>query len=72
GQGLDDEGQGLEDEGPGMEEEEATPEGQQQAVPVVDAAVSEPLGLRYGATRCRDLSRLRRYHLVHSRSVRAL
>ncbi|GJV03563.1 hypothetical protein Tco_1337132 [Tanacetum coccineum] len=33
-----------EDEGPGMEEEEATPEGQQQAVSVVDTTVSEPLG----------------------------
>nr|GEV16990.1 hypothetical protein [Tanacetum cinerariifolium] len=43
GQGLDDEGQGLEDEGPSMEEEVA-PEGQQQAVPVVDTAASEPLG----------------------------
>ncbi|GKB76177.1 hypothetical protein Tco_0943072 [Tanacetum coccineum] len=55
GQGLDDEGQGLEDEGPGMEEEEAAPEGQQQAVLVVDTAASEPLGLRYGAARRRAL-----------------
>ncbi|GJS83137.1 hypothetical protein Tco_0749678 [Tanacetum coccineum] len=38
-QGLDDEGQGLEDEGPNMkEEEEASPEGQHQAVLVVDIA----------------------------------
>ncbi|GJZ15331.1 hypothetical protein Tco_0551008 [Tanacetum coccineum] len=44
---------GLEDEGPGMEEEEAAPEGQQQAVLVVDTATSEPLGLGYGAARCR-------------------
>nr|GFB67954.1 hypothetical protein [Tanacetum cinerariifolium] len=50
GQGLDDEGQGLEDEGPGVEEgDEATPEGLQQAFLVVDTAVSEPLGLGYGA-----------------------
>nr|GEZ34644.1 hypothetical protein [Tanacetum cinerariifolium] len=51
--GLDDEGQGLEDEGPGMEEEEeeSAPEGQQQAVLVVDTAVSESLGLGYGAER---------------------
>ncbi|GJT41672.1 hypothetical protein Tco_0941537 [Tanacetum coccineum] len=54
-EGLDDEGQGLEDEGPGMEEEEVAPEGQQQAVPVVDIAVSEPLGLGYGAARCHAL-----------------
>ncbi|GKE89305.1 hypothetical protein Tco_1566780 [Tanacetum coccineum] len=52
--GLDDEGQGLEDEGPGMEEE-AAPEGQQQAVLVVDTAASEPLGLGYRAARRRAL-----------------
>ncbi|GJW30944.1 hypothetical protein Tco_0047819 [Tanacetum coccineum] len=47
-----DEGQGLEDEGPGMEEEEeAAPEGQQQAVPIVDTTMSEPLGLGYGAAK---------------------
>ncbi|GKC70717.1 hypothetical protein Tco_1116600, partial [Tanacetum coccineum] len=52
GQGLDDEGQGLDDEGLGMEEEEeAAPKGQQQAVLVVDTAVSEPLGVGYGAAR---------------------
>ncbi|GKG07728.1 hypothetical protein Tco_0330697, partial [Tanacetum coccineum] len=50
GQGLDDEGQGSEDKGPGMEEEVAH-EGQQQAVLVVDTAVSEPLGFGYGAAR---------------------
>ncbi|GJV58919.1 hypothetical protein Tco_1465019 [Tanacetum coccineum] len=56
GQGLDDEGQGLEDEGPSMEEEEeATPEGQQQVVLVVNTATSEPLGLGYGAARRRAL-----------------
>nr|GEZ45837.1 hypothetical protein [Tanacetum cinerariifolium] len=53
--GLDDEGQSLEDEGPDMEEDEATPEGQQQEVLVVDIAVSEPLGLGYGAARRRAL-----------------
>ncbi|GJU00341.1 hypothetical protein Tco_1110679 [Tanacetum coccineum] len=42
--GLDDYCQGLEDEGSGMEkEEEAAPEGQQQAVLVVDITASEPL-----------------------------
>ncbi|GJZ10000.1 hypothetical protein Tco_0544759 [Tanacetum coccineum] len=52
GQGLDDEGQGLEEECPGIEEEEeATPEGQQQAVLVVDTTTSKPLGLGYGAAR---------------------
>ncbi|GKD74738.1 hypothetical protein Tco_1333020, partial [Tanacetum coccineum] len=55
GQGLDEEGQGLEDEGPGMEEEEATPEGQQHAVLVVDTSANEPLGLGYGAARRRAL-----------------
>ncbi|GKE42763.1 hypothetical protein Tco_1470047, partial [Tanacetum coccineum] len=49
--GLDDESQGLEDEGLGLEEEEAIPKGQEQAVPVVEAAASEPLGLGYGALR---------------------
>nr|GFA76524.1 hypothetical protein [Tanacetum cinerariifolium] len=53
GQGLDDEGQVLEDEGPGMQE--ATPEGQQQAVLVIDTAASEPLGLRCGAARRHSL-----------------
>ncbi|GJX67477.1 hypothetical protein Tco_0303204, partial [Tanacetum coccineum] len=38
GHGLDDEGHGLEGEGLGLEEEEAAPEGQQQAVLVVDTA----------------------------------
>nr|GEX90764.1 hypothetical protein [Tanacetum cinerariifolium] len=43
---------GSEDDGLGLEdEEEATPEGQQQAVQVVDTGVSEPLGLGYGAAR---------------------
>ncbi|GKG37168.1 hypothetical protein Tco_0447341, partial [Tanacetum coccineum] len=37
------------------EEEEATPEGQQQAVSVVDTATTEPLGLGYGAARRRAL-----------------
>ncbi|GKE09294.1 hypothetical protein Tco_1412845, partial [Tanacetum coccineum] len=53
GHGLDDEGHGLEDEGPCSkeEEEETAPEGQQQAVLVVDTVASEPLGLGYGALR---------------------
>ncbi|GKG62911.1 hypothetical protein Tco_0636642, partial [Tanacetum coccineum] len=56
-QGLDDERQSLEEVGPGMEEEEeeAAPEGQQQAILVVDTAVIEPLGIGYGAVRCRTL-----------------
>nr|GEX20249.1 hypothetical protein [Tanacetum cinerariifolium] len=54
--GLDDEGQGLEDKGPSIEDdEEAAPEGQQQAVLVVDTATSEPLGLGYKAARHRSL-----------------
>ncbi|GKE94754.1 hypothetical protein Tco_1579609, partial [Tanacetum coccineum] len=55
GHGLDDEGCGLEGEGLGLEEEEAAPEGQQQAIPVVDTATSEPLGLGYRADRHRAL-----------------
>ncbi|GKE39057.1 hypothetical protein Tco_1462462, partial [Tanacetum coccineum] len=57
GHGLDDEGHGLEDEGPGTEEEEeeVAPEGQQQAVQVVDTAVDKTLGLGYGAARHRAL-----------------
>ncbi|GJX12228.1 retrovirus-related pol polyprotein from transposon TNT 1-94 [Tanacetum coccineum] len=56
GHGLDDKGQGSEDEGSSMEEEEeAAPEGQQQAVPVVDTAAIEPLGLGYGASRRRAI-----------------
>ncbi|GJW59139.1 hypothetical protein Tco_0105870 [Tanacetum coccineum] len=48
-QSLDNESQGLEDEGPDMEEEEeAAPEGQQQAVSVVDTAAREPLVLDMG------------------------
>ncbi|GJT45079.1 hypothetical protein Tco_0953794 [Tanacetum coccineum] len=48
----EDEGLGLKYEGPGTkEEEEAAPEGQEQAVPVVDTATNEPLGLGYGALR---------------------
>ncbi|GKE16154.1 hypothetical protein Tco_1423731, partial [Tanacetum coccineum] len=60
--GLDDESHGLddesqEDEGPSIKEkeEEAAPEGQQQAVPVVDTSASEPLGLGYRAARHRAL-----------------
>nr|GEX93214.1 hypothetical protein [Tanacetum cinerariifolium] len=49
GQGLNDEGQSLKDEGPGMEEEEAA--GQHQAISVIDTAMSEPLGLGYGAAK---------------------
>ncbi|GJT61610.1 hypothetical protein Tco_1005143 [Tanacetum coccineum] len=54
--GLDDKSQGLEDEGLGLEEEEVVPEGQQQAVPVVETVASEPLGLGYGALRRRELA----------------
>nr|GEW76255.1 hypothetical protein [Tanacetum cinerariifolium] len=56
--GLDDESRGIDDEAYGIEsdrlglgEEEAVPEGQQRAVSVVGTAVSEPLGLGYGALR---------------------
>ncbi|GJY72087.1 hypothetical protein Tco_0475790, partial [Tanacetum coccineum] len=54
--GLDDESQGLEDKGLGLEEEEVVPEGQQQAVPVVETAMSEPLELGYRGLRRRGLA----------------
>ncbi|GKE18940.1 hypothetical protein Tco_1426517, partial [Tanacetum coccineum] len=54
--GLDDESQGVEDEGLGLEKEEAVLEGQQHAVLVVETAVSEPLGLGYGALRRHELA----------------
>nr|GEZ11500.1 hypothetical protein [Tanacetum cinerariifolium] len=59
GLGSEDKGHGLEDEGPGSEdeEEEAAPEGQHQAVSVVDTVVDEPLGLGYGALRHHELVR---------------
>ncbi|GKB63482.1 hypothetical protein Tco_0919668 [Tanacetum coccineum] len=53
GQGLDNEGHSLEDEGPVIEEEEAAPEGQQQGVPIVDTAMSEPLCIGYEEARRR-------------------
>ncbi|GKE62555.1 hypothetical protein Tco_1512922 [Tanacetum coccineum] len=58
GHGLDDEVHSLEDAGLGSkeEEEEAVPEGQQQAAPAADTAVSEPLGLVYRALRRRELA----------------
>ncbi|GJZ08585.1 putative ribonuclease H-like domain-containing protein [Tanacetum coccineum] len=65
GYGLDDESRGIDDEGHrvesdrlGLEEEEekAVPGGQQQAAPVVETAVSVPLGLGYGALRRHKLA----------------
>ncbi|GKE27355.1 hypothetical protein Tco_1442739, partial [Tanacetum coccineum] len=60
GDESEDEGPNLEseeseDEGPDSESEEAASEDQQQqAVPVEDTTVDEPLGLGYGATRRHD------------------
>ncbi|GJV36674.1 hypothetical protein Tco_1409151 [Tanacetum coccineum] len=54
--GLGDESQSLEDEGLGLEEEEPVPEGQQQAVPVVETATSELLGLGYRVLRRHELA----------------
>nr|GEW93221.1 hypothetical protein [Tanacetum cinerariifolium] len=54
--GLDDEGHSVGSGGFSLEEEEAVPEGQQRAVLVVGTAVSEPLGLGYGALRHRELA----------------
>nr|GEX36593.1 hypothetical protein [Tanacetum cinerariifolium] len=54
--GLDEEGHSVESDGFGLEEEEVVPEGQHRAFPVVRTAVSEPLGLGYGALRRQELS----------------
>ncbi|GKC78223.1 hypothetical protein Tco_1128997, partial [Tanacetum coccineum] len=65
GHGLGSEDRGLDDEGRSVEtnrlsleedEDEVVPEGQQWAVPVVETATSEPLGLGYGALRRRELA----------------
>nr|GFA25199.1 RNA-directed DNA polymerase, eukaryota [Tanacetum cinerariifolium] len=56
GPGSEDEGPGLEDKGPGSEEEEVAPEGQQQAVLVVNIAMDKPLGIGYGALKRRELA----------------
>ncbi|GJW12977.1 hypothetical protein Tco_0017110 [Tanacetum coccineum] len=56
GPGSEDEGPGSKDEGPGSEEEEAAPEGQQQAVPVIDTTADKPLGLGYEALRSHELA----------------
>ncbi|GKF71495.1 hypothetical protein Tco_0207609, partial [Tanacetum coccineum] len=57
GHGLDDESHSVESDGLGLEEdEEAVPGGQQQAAPIIRTAVSAPLGLGYGALRCRELA----------------
>ncbi|GJR97549.1 retrovirus-related pol polyprotein from transposon TNT 1-94 [Tanacetum coccineum] len=55
GEDESNESQGLEGEELGLEKGEAAPEGQQQAVLVVNTAVSEPLGLGYRAARRRAL-----------------
>nr|GEW30920.1 RNA-directed DNA polymerase, eukaryota [Tanacetum cinerariifolium] len=56
GPGSEDEGHGSEDGDLGSEEEEAAPEGQQQAVSVVDTSTDEPLGLGFGALRRHELA----------------
>ncbi|GJY93083.1 hypothetical protein Tco_0508865, partial [Tanacetum coccineum] len=54
-EGTEDEGPSSEGEGLRLGEDEAAPEGQQQVALVVDAALGEPLGLGFGALRCREL-----------------
>ncbi|GKB61187.1 hypothetical protein Tco_0917373 [Tanacetum coccineum] len=64
GYGLDDESHGIDDEGHSVkrdglgleEEDEAVPEGQQQAAPVMETIVGEPLGMGYGALKHRELA----------------
>ncbi|GJZ01337.1 hypothetical protein Tco_0519298 [Tanacetum coccineum] len=55
--GIDDEGHSVERDGLGLEEEDkAVLEGQQQAAPVVETTMGEPLGLGYRALRRRELA----------------
>ncbi|GJW42827.1 hypothetical protein Tco_0071626, partial [Tanacetum coccineum] len=63
----DSEREWSEDKDPNSEEEEeAAHEGQQQqAVQVVDTTIDEPLGLGYGAARCRALESTENKTLVH-------
>ncbi|GKB67284.1 hypothetical protein Tco_0928696 [Tanacetum coccineum] len=46
----------MRDEGFSLGEDEAIPEGQQQAAPVMETTVGDPLGLGYGALRHRELA----------------
>ncbi|GKG61998.1 hypothetical protein Tco_0623715, partial [Tanacetum coccineum] len=56
--GLDDKGRSIESNALGLDEEdeETVPEGQQQAVLIAETAMSEPLGLIYGALRHQELA----------------
>nr|GEZ55714.1 hypothetical protein [Tanacetum cinerariifolium] len=54
--GIDDEGRDIESDGLGLGEEEVVPEGQQRAVSVLAASISEPLGLGYKVLRRRELA----------------
>ncbi|GJS52311.1 hypothetical protein Tco_0625673 [Tanacetum coccineum] len=63
GPATGDEGLAAGDEGPGMRVEslglggdQAVPEGQQQATPVVETSMGEPLGLGYGALRRQEIA----------------
>nr|GEY17356.1 hypothetical protein [Tanacetum cinerariifolium] len=51
-----DEGPDIRVESLGLGGDEAVPEGQQQATPVLDTAVGEPLGLGYGELRHREIA----------------
>ncbi|GKC66796.1 hypothetical protein Tco_1099394, partial [Tanacetum coccineum] len=63
GLAVEDEGLAAGDEGPGMRVkslglggDEAVPEGQQQAAPVMETTMGEPLGLGYEALRRREIA----------------
>nr|GFA88292.1 hypothetical protein [Tanacetum cinerariifolium] len=57
GHGSEEEGPGSKDKGPSIKkEDEAEPEGQQQAVSVMDTVINEPLGLGYKELRCCKLA----------------
>ncbi|GJZ06020.1 hypothetical protein Tco_0539813 [Tanacetum coccineum] len=51
-----DEDPGMRDEGFGLGKDEAVPEGQQQAAPIMETAMGEPLGLGNRALRRRELA----------------
>ncbi|GKD85262.1 hypothetical protein Tco_1356416, partial [Tanacetum coccineum] len=56
GPAAGDEGLGIRVESRGLGGDEAVPKGQQQAAPVMEIAMGEPLGLGYGALRRREIA----------------
>ncbi|GKB54138.1 hypothetical protein Tco_0904891 [Tanacetum coccineum] len=56
GLAVGDEDSGMRVESLSLGGDEAVPEGQQRAAPFVETIVGEPLGLGYGALRCREIA----------------